>query len=94
MNVMGFRDTAVKFFQYLRDPSVGLWRKLAGLFAVLYLVSPVDALPDFIPLIGWLDDVGVLFFVANLLLKDVQRYVPAPVTVKRRPDEPTLRRLR
>jgi uncharacterized membrane protein YkvA (DUF1232 family) len=29
-------------------------------FALLYGVSPIDALPDFIPVVGWVDDVAVL----------------------------------
>ena len=27
---------------------------------MLYIISPVDAIPDVIPVIGWLDDVAVL----------------------------------
>jgi len=30
---------------------------------VLYIVSPVDLLPDFIPGVGWLDDLLVLMFI-------------------------------
>lgn len=40
-----------------------LWRKaprgakvILALFALLYIVSPIDAIPDVLPLIGWLDD--------------------------------------
>lgn len=31
-----------------------------GLSAVAYAVSPIDAVPDVIPVVGWLDDLGVL----------------------------------
>ena len=27
--------------------------------ALLYLISPIDAIPDMIPVVGWLDDIGV-----------------------------------
>jgi len=27
---------------------------------LLYIISPIDAIPDVIPVIGWLDDVAVL----------------------------------
>ncbi len=33
-------------------------KAVAGLIAA-YLVSPIDVIPDFVPLIGWLDDVIV-----------------------------------
>ncbi|CAM3516375.1 YkvA family protein [Corallococcus soli] len=65
-----------RFFRYVRDPKVGTWRKLAGLLAVLYFVSPVDAVPDFIPLFGWLDDLGVLSAAALFMVREVQRYSP------------------
>ncbi|MCY1046396.1 DUF1232 domain-containing protein [Corallococcus sp. bb12-1] len=66
-----------RFFQYVRDPKVGTWRKLAGLLAVLYFVSPVDAVPDFIPVFGWLDDLGVLSAAALFMVREVQRYRPS-----------------
>lgn len=27
---------------------------------ILYIISPVDAIPDVIPILGWMDDVAVL----------------------------------
>jgi uncharacterized membrane protein YkvA (DUF1232 family) len=76
MNVAGLRAMGTRFFRYVRDPRVPLWRRLAGLFAVLYFVMPLDALPDFLPILGWLDDVGVLSAAAFFLVREVQRYQP------------------
>jgi uncharacterized membrane protein YkvA (DUF1232 family) len=78
MNVMGLRGFGSKLFGYVRDPRVALWRKLTGVFALLYLVSPVDALPDFIPLLGWMDDLGVLSAAALFMAREVTRHVPGP----------------
>ena len=54
-------------------PKIAKW--FLGL-AVGYLLSPVDLIPDFIPVLGYLDDlivVPALFFVAFLLVpKDVR----------------------
>lgn len=36
---------------------------------VLYLVSPLDVLPDFLPVVGWVDDTGLLGFGAFCLFK-------------------------
>jgi len=73
-NAAGLRAMGTSFFRYMRDKRVPLWRKLAGVFAVLYFVSPVDALPDILPILGWLDDVGVLSAVAFFMVREVQRY--------------------
>jgi uncharacterized membrane protein YkvA (DUF1232 family) len=65
-----------RFFRYVRDPRVPLWRRLAGFLAVIYFVSPVDALPDILPILGWLDDIGVLSAAAFFMVREVQRYQP------------------
>lgn len=103
MNIAGLRGMGTRFFRYVRDPQVATWRKLAGLLAVLYFVSPVDAIPDFIPVVGWLDDLGVLSAAAFFMVREVQRWRPAvpagepafdglPRDEEGRTREPTLRR--
>lgn len=76
MNVTGLRAMGTRFFRYVRDPRVPLWRRLAGLLAILYFVFPLDAIPDVLPVIGWLDDLGVLSAAAFFVVREVQRYQP------------------
>jgi hypothetical protein len=45
-----------------------LRRFLPILIAILYVLSPVDALPDFLPGLGWLDDLIVLGVLAWVLI--------------------------
>lgn len=61
-----------KLWRYLRDGQVPLWRKLVGVAAVAYLVWPFDLIPDFIPVIGYLDDAGVLTAAAIFIVRDVR----------------------
>ncbi|MGQ0508025.1 MAG: YkvA family protein [Myxococcaceae bacterium] len=63
-----------KVLRYMRDPSVSIYRRLAGVWAVLYTVSPLDAVPDWVPLIGWLDDLGVVSVIAWFMMKEVQNH--------------------
>jgi uncharacterized membrane protein YkvA (DUF1232 family) len=59
---------------YLRDPSVSLWRKLIGLAGVAYVVWPLDVIPDVIPVLGWLDDVGVLSVVTWFVVREIRKH--------------------
>ncbi|MBA4181207.1 MAG: hypothetical protein C0506_11515 [Anaerolinea sp.] len=57
----------------LADPRVGLPGKLTLLVLVGYLALPFDIIPDFIPVIGQLDDVAVVFVAIAILILAVPR---------------------
>ena len=40
----------------LRDPETPWYAKVCGIVVIAYAVSPLDVIPDFIPVIGMLDD--------------------------------------
>jgi uncharacterized membrane protein YkvA (DUF1232 family) len=68
---------------YLFDPSVSLFKKLGILLGVIYIISPIDAVADFIPVVGWLDDIGVLGLMYLFMMKELSSYIeshhkPAP----------------
>ena len=65
-----------KTWAYFRDPGVKLWKKLLGVFAVAYVILPFDLIPDFIPVLGWLDDVGVVSAVAWYLVRQIRNHPP------------------
>ena len=44
----------------LLDERVPLWQKAIPVAAAVYLVSPVDLIPDVLPVVGQLDDLAVL----------------------------------
>ena len=47
-------------------------KKLMVAGIILYIISPIDFVPDFIPVVGYADDVilPILLLVANKLLSD------------------------
>jgi uncharacterized membrane protein YkvA (DUF1232 family) len=62
-------DCLVLVRRLVADERVSAWRKalLAGL--VLYLAMPIDLVPDFLPVIGQLDDAILLALVLRSVLR-------------------------
>ncbi len=60
-----------------RDPRVPKLAKILAVAVVAYALSPVDLIPDVIPILGWLDDLVVvplgIALVVRLIPRDVWR---------------------
>jgi uncharacterized membrane protein YkvA (DUF1232 family) len=69
-----------------RDPRVPRRAKVAVLIAAAWLISPIDLLPEFLPVIGPLDDVVVV----ALALRYAARQVPREVIAEQWPADPAL----
>lgn len=70
LSLLARPGAVVRFF---KNPKAPLLPKLGLLFAALYLVSPIDAIPDLTPILGWIDDVGLMSLAMGWLLSQVQR---------------------
>ena len=46
-----------------------------GLLAAVYVLSPLDAIPDVIPVVGWSDDSAVILWFLTGLLRESGRFV-------------------
>lgn len=44
----------------LENPNIPMKAKATIYGALGYLISPIDAIPDFVPIVGYSDDLGVL----------------------------------
>lgn len=38
------------------------WKLIVGFLSILYIISPIDFIPDVIPIVGWIDDLVVGIF--------------------------------
>lgn len=56
-----------------RDPRIPGRARVAPFLLVAYLASPLDLIPDFIPVLGQLDDLAAM----SLVIRFVQRSLPA-----------------
>jgi uncharacterized membrane protein YkvA (DUF1232 family) len=63
------RGDARQLWVALRHPAAPGWLKLGTALIVLYVVSPIDVVPDFLPLVGVLDDIVIVPFAIRWLLK-------------------------
>lgn len=68
------RDGLTLWFA-VKHPGTPWYAKAVGLFAVAYALSPIDLIPDFIPILGYLDDAILLpcliWLAVRLLPRDV-----------------------
>ena len=86
-DLVGFLPACVTLVRRLRaDPRVPFKAKAAVVLAGLWVLSPIDLLPEFLPVIGPLDDVVVV----ALALRYAARRVPREVLVEAWPGEPRL----
>jgi uncharacterized membrane protein YkvA (DUF1232 family) len=69
-----------------KDPRVPRRAKVAIVLAGLWVASPIDLIPEFIPVIGPLDDIVVV----ALALRYAGRQVPRDVLLAAWPGEPRL----
>ena len=47
---------------------------IAILGGLIYFLSPIDVVPDFVPVLGFIDDIFVLNLVYKQVLKDLEKY--------------------
>jgi uncharacterized membrane protein YkvA (DUF1232 family) len=78
----GLVQGAQLVWRLLCDPRVPGWTKLVPLFTLIYLISPIDLVPDVLVGPGQLDDLGILLLGLWLFL----RLVPLNVLREYAPD--------
>lgn len=67
--------------RYFKDREASIFGKLFVVAAVFYVVWPADLIPD-VPVIGWLDDLGVMGIATAFLSRVIGRYrEPPPANV-------------
>jgi uncharacterized membrane protein YkvA (DUF1232 family) len=84
-DVAAFLPACVTFvWRLCRDPRVPLSAKVALGLAGLWVLSPIDLVPEFLPVIGPLDDV----LVVVLAVRWAARRIPRAVLLEAWPGEP------
>lgn len=69
-----FADDLLALFRYMTDPEVHWARKTIVVAALLYFILPLDSIPDFTPVAGFLDDIGVVAAAIRYLGTQLHKY--------------------
>jgi uncharacterized membrane protein YkvA (DUF1232 family) len=75
---LGLFKGLAKMIRFLKDSQVPFVKKLPVIAWVLYLIAPIDFLPDPVLGIGIIDDAVLLAFVLNYLNRQIEGYKPGP----------------
>ena len=59
------------FARLYSDRRVSAWLKIAAFAAFVYIVSPLDLIPDLLTGIGWLDDIIFALIVVQMFIENV-----------------------
>ena len=70
------RETKALYFAF-RDPRTPWYARAFSALVVAYLFSPIDLIPDFIPILGYLDDLVLIPLGIHLALKMIPSEVMA-----------------
>ena len=73
------RGDARLMWRALRHPQSPGWLKLGALGVVLYVISPIDLIPDVIPVIGLLDDIVLVPLAIRFLLNRLPVHLRADI---------------
>ncbi|TXD98574.1 DUF1232 domain-containing protein [Psychrobacter frigidicola] len=75
-----FTTDVTLFISLVKDYSQGNYRDIpyktisAVVLGLLYILNPIDIIPDFIPVIGYIDDAIVIGFCLKMVEKDLLKY--------------------
>jgi uncharacterized membrane protein YkvA (DUF1232 family) len=77
------RGDARQLWFALRHPAAPGWLKMGAVMIVLYLVSPIDLIPDAIPFVGAMDDLVLVPLAIRWLLKRLPPDIAAAAAARR-----------
>ncbi len=69
------KHNLVAMYLVYKDPRLSWWVRIFTICVVGYAFSPIDLIPDFIPIIGYLDDLILvpigIYFALKMIPKDI-----------------------
>ena len=75
--IMGKLESLGKLLKYYANGSyrsVSTKNIVAILAGLIYFVSPIDLVPDFLPVIGFADDIALILFIFNSVEEEITKF--------------------
>jgi uncharacterized membrane protein YkvA (DUF1232 family) len=82
--LLRFRNELVTLWRAFRTPGVPLYLKALMLVIPAYLLMPFDIIPDFIPVVGYLDDIIIIPLLVSLIVTLLPKPAPVYATARSR----------
>jgi uncharacterized membrane protein YkvA (DUF1232 family) len=73
-SIVPFFGDLLAMTRLMRDGRAHWALKMLALATIIYVVSPIDAIPDALPIITWIDDVGLVLVLRTILHRELTRY--------------------
>lgn len=67
-------DKVMTLWRFVQDPDAPWGGKVIAIAALIYLISPIDAIPDIIPVLGLGDDASIIALTFVKLASDLKKY--------------------
>ena len=67
-------DKVMQLYRFVKDPNAPWGGKALAIGALIYMICPIDAVPDFTPILGLLDDVGIITAAVAKLASELKKY--------------------
>ena len=81
-NARKLKTEITTLYYAYQDPKLGLLPKIIILFTLGYALSPIDLIPDFIPVLGYLDDLVIIPALISLSIKLIPKEILASAREK------------
>jgi len=64
----------IAMYRYFWDGKANLYEKAGILLVAIYLINPFDLVPDYLPLVGYVDDGILITFLVKRLKEKIDQY--------------------
>jgi uncharacterized membrane protein YkvA (DUF1232 family) len=75
-------EKALQLYYAAQSPGTPIWAKSIIYGALGYFISPIDAIPDIIPVVGFADDLGVLVLAVGAVAMYIDQEVKEKAKTK------------